>query len=607
VPFNRTAHQALETVLEGTGDLRGVVHAAGVLDDATVESLTPEQLGPVLAVKAGAAQLLDELTAKLDLSAFVLFSSAAGALGSPGQGNYAAANACLDALAARRQARGLSAVSLAWGMWEQRSGMTSGLAEPDLGRMTRAGLSPMSTDEALRLLDTAVASGQPLLLPVRLDLAALRAQATEVPALLRGLVRVRAARLQQPQPDALRHRLAATAEHEHPALLLAMVRGQIALVLGHPDPAAVGEHRALTEMGFDSLSSVELRNRLNTETGLHLPATLIFDYPTAADLADFLLAELSQGAARPGDGETAGQSAAADDTPGGLLSFYLQAQRQRQYLDGMNLLAAASQLRESFDTAASFGASLSPVPLARGAASPKLLCVSGPMAMSSAHQYSRFAMSFRDRRDVSALVAPGFTGTEPLPSNYQAVVGLLAESVREAAGGEPVVLVGHSSGGTLAHSIATALEEAGDSVAGVVLIDTYLSDHPALRTHMDHFNGMFLDGEELVGAADDTRLSAMGRYFDLIKDWRPEPLAAPLLFVRAALAPDGSPRAADDDAAASWDTAEAVVEVTGDHWTMMGRHAESTARAVDEWLGTRLGASVAVPGETGLSPEPTIK
>jgi len=133
-----------------------------------------------------------------------------------------------------------------------------------------------------------------------------------------------------------------------------------------------------------------------------------------------------------------------------------------------------------------------------------------------------------------------------------------------------------------------------------VLIDTYLSDHPALRRHMDHFNGMFLDGEELVGAADDTRLSAMGRYFDLIKDRRPGPPDAPLLFVRAALAPDRSERAVADDMVVSWETAEAVVEVPGDHWTMMGRHADSTAHAVDEWLCSRLGASVVVPTKAGL-------
>ena len=155
-----------------------MVHAAGVLDDGVISALTPRARGPVLRPKADAAANLDELTAGLDLSAFVLFSSAAATFGSPGQGNYAAANAYLDALAARRRARGLAAISLAWGLWEQATGMTAHLDE---AARARAGggimTAPVRPGKGLELFDAALDLEQPVVVAANLDLAALRAQA----------------------------------------------------------------------------------------------------------------------------------------------------------------------------------------------------------------------------------------------------------------------------------------------------------------------------------------------------------------------------------------------------------------------------------------------
>ncbi|WP_162562169.1 type I polyketide synthase, partial [Salinispora oceanensis] len=582
---------ALAEVLASIGDLRAVVHAAGVLDDGTVESLSRSRVAAVLAAKAESAWHLHELTADRELSAFVLFSSVAGVLGAPGQANYAAANAFLDALAVHRRELGLPGVSLAWGMWEQRSGMTGHLGLTDLSRMDRAGLRAMPAEQGLRLLDVAVAAVEPVLLPVRIDTAAVRAQASaagEVPAMLRALIRTPARTPERTtDPEALRRRLTATAAENRGSVLLALVRQQIAQVLGHTDPDAVGEDRPLTEMGFDSLASLELRNRLTTLTGLQLPATLIFDYPTANHIAGFLLRELRTELDREQTTPTAG-------TPkdNGLISLYLEARQQKKYRVGIDLLALAARLRPAFETGSALGRPLTAVPLSRGPATPKILCFSAPMAMSSAHQYSRFAATFRDRRDVSVLVPPGFTGSEPLPANYDVVVDLLCESARQAAAGEPVVLVGHSSGGSLAHAVATALERSGTFPAAVVLLDTYLSDNPAFEVHADKFNAMFFDGEELVGAPDDTRLTAMGRYFDLMKDWRPEPLRAPLLFVRATSALDRTGQPLDADMAPSWESADVIIDVPGDHWNMMGEHADSTAKAVDEWISARLGGGV---------------
>ncbi len=287
--------------------LRGVVHAAGVLDDGVLDSLTPERLDGVLAPKARAALHLHELTRDADLSAFVLFSSAAGVLGAPGQGSYAAANSLLDALAAHRRARGLAAVSIAWGLWAQADGMAARLSDADVARGARLGVASLTPAEGLELLDAAGALEEALLVAVRLEAGALRTQAAAgvLPALLRGLVRVplRAAAAER---GALLTRLAAVAEHERGRVVQDTVCAEAAAVLGYGSPGAIDARLTFKELGFDSLAAVEFRNRLSAATELSLPATLIFDYPTPLALADHLLEELGPGgvaAADPFDAE----------------------------------------------------------------------------------------------------------------------------------------------------------------------------------------------------------------------------------------------------------------------------------------------------------------
>ncbi|MBB4965482.1 acyl transferase domain-containing protein/D-arabinose 1-dehydrogenase-like Zn-dependent alcohol dehydrogenase [Saccharothrix violaceirubra] len=250
-----------------------VVHAAGVLDDAVVPALDADRFARVWGPKADAAWHLHELTA--DLDAFVLFSSAAGVLGGAGQANYAAANAFLDALATHRHARGLPAVSLAWGQWERDSGMTSGLTDADRRRIAQAGVLPLSTDDALDLFDAALTAGEPALVPVRLDLPALR-RAGDPPALLRALVRPRPREAVDPTAD-----------------VDTLVLRAVAHVLGHASTAAIDPHRPFKDLGFDSLTAVELRNRLDVDTGTRLPATITFDHPTPARLADHLRSRLA--------------------------------------------------------------------------------------------------------------------------------------------------------------------------------------------------------------------------------------------------------------------------------------------------------------------------
>ncbi|WP_042422617.1 type I polyketide synthase [Streptacidiphilus anmyonensis] len=293
--------------------LTAVVHTAGVLDDGVIASLTPDRVDAVLRPKVDAAWHLHELTRDQNLSAFVLFSSAAGVFGNAGQANYAAANSFLDTLAQQRHAAGLPANSLAWGLWaEDGGGMAGELADADSRRMTRA-VAALSEAEGLALLDTALGLPDPVLLPARLDLGQLRSQAAEsgeVPALLRGLIRQparRAVGTAEADPGAaLVRQLTGLVADEQERILLDVVRGQVAAVLGYAGAAAVQATAGFRELGFDSLTAVELRNRLNAVTGLRLPATLVFDYPSPAELAGQLRTAL------PLDGQAAGAGVFAE-------------------------------------------------------------------------------------------------------------------------------------------------------------------------------------------------------------------------------------------------------------------------------------------------------
>ncbi|MFF9352775.1 type I polyketide synthase, partial [Streptomyces sp. NPDC014734] len=296
----RALEQALDTI-PAEHPLTAVVHTAGVLDDGVIGSLTDTRLDAVLRPKVDAAWNLHELTRDLDLSAFVLFSSAAGVFGSAGQGNYASANTFLDALAQHRAARGLPATSLAWGLWAADGGMAGSLDASDVTRMRRGGYAPLPQGEGLALFDLSGTLDEPVLVPIGLDTKALRAQAAAgmLPTLLRGLVRTPARRAAESTgvvaaapTGSLTERLAALPETERDRELLDLVRTHVAAVLGHAGPDDVDAGRGFLDLGFDSLTAVDLRNRLGAAAGLRLPVTLIFDYPTPTALAGYLREEL---------------------------------------------------------------------------------------------------------------------------------------------------------------------------------------------------------------------------------------------------------------------------------------------------------------------------
>ncbi|NEY32346.1 SDR family NAD(P)-dependent oxidoreductase, partial [Streptomyces sp. PRKS01-65] len=322
---DREALAALLASLPEDRPLRAVVHAAGVLDDGVIGSLTPQRLRSVLAAKADAAWHLHELTEGLDLSAFVLFSSAAATLGTAGQGNYAAANAFLDALAHHRRGRGLPARSLGWGLWAERSALTGRLDEADLARLSAAGLRPLATEEGLALFDAALGTDRAHLLPARLDPAAADPATGTVPPLLRALApapRRRPAALTAATAapghaaagaDATDVRRMSAAERE--AFAGDLVLREVAAALRHDSAADIPPDAEFQRLGFTSLAALELRNRLGARTGLRLPATLVFEHRTPRALTRFLAEQLAgdTGPVPAGTPQRAAAEEAADD------------------------------------------------------------------------------------------------------------------------------------------------------------------------------------------------------------------------------------------------------------------------------------------------------
>ncbi|MER6807296.1 MULTISPECIES: type I polyketide synthase [Streptomyces] len=610
---DRTALAALLGSVPADRPLTGVVHTAGVLDDGIVPALTAGRLERVLRPKADAALALHELTQGRDLAMFALFSSVAGTFGAAGQANYAAANCVLDALARHRRRLGLPGTSIAWGPWRQSEGMMAHLTDTDLRRMARSGFRPLEADEGLALFDAAVAGDDPVVVAARL-----------VPAALSGGDPA-AGRSRPPVPAAtgtgggdgalFGRRLAAASPDERGGLLLTEVRALAASVLGHPEgTAAIDGDDLLADLGLDSLAAVDLRNLLTTSTGLTLPPTLLFDFPTPRAVAAELAERYAREATPPGNpgaperpdaiGRSGGPGRTADNgVPGGpgtagppqapvragdapdtggasdsLGALFRAACERGRTWDGMVLLTVAARLRPVFDRAGAPGAALDPVTLAPGGAGPRLICFPALSALSGPQEYARFGAGLRGLRPVSAVRHPGFGHGEALPATLDALVTAQAATVRAAAGDGPLVLLGRSAGGWVAQAVAERLEAEGSAPLAVVLVDTYPSgDEDRGQALSAMTSDMLHRAAEFLPAAPD-RLTAMAGYFELFAGWKPLRLASPTLFVRAR---DPLPGV---ESAPVWDLPHTEVTVPGDHFTVLEEHARTTALAVHHWL-----------------------
>nr|WP_063064855.1 type I polyketide synthase [Nocardia violaceofusca] len=322
--------------------LSGVVHAAGVLDDGVVASLTPQRIDTVLAPKADAAWYLHEATADLEPAAFVVFSSVSGTVGGPGQGNYAAANTFLDGLTAHRRARGLAAQSVVWGPWARTSGMAGHLDASDVARMNRAGFTALSDEAALAGWDAALARGTAHPVIVALDTAAIRARAAA--GMLPPVLRTLAPPAPRPPKEVasavapLPQRLTGLDADRQRQMVLETVRDHIAAVLGLNGAAAIAPERTFQDLGFDSLGAVELRNRLKSVTGLSLSAAVVFDYPTPKALAGHLHAQL---AGAPVDVRPRPADAVFDDLESALALGNWDDEQKRRIVARLQSVAAS--------------------------------------------------------------------------------------------------------------------------------------------------------------------------------------------------------------------------------------------------------------------------
>ncbi|MEU6731537.1 KR domain-containing protein, partial [Nonomuraea wenchangensis] len=575
-------------LLEDIPDLRAVVHSAGASANAVLADLTPELVDQVAGPKADAAWHLHELTQKHDLAEFVLFSSSASLVDNPGQGNYAAANAFLNALAEQRRAAGLPARTLAWGLWGGEAGMQSLLRDDDLARIRRWGMLPLPVDAGLALFDAARRSDAAVLAPIRLDPAAVRARADGVPALLQDLAP--AVRQKAASGGNELEPLAALGPEERLERLVELVRRRAAQVLGHADPEPVEPDADLVGLGLDSLAAMELRNALNSATGVRLPATAAFDYPSVRALARLLDEEIAPApTAAPATAHA--DAPAAQDLQGAtetLSGLFRAAAAAGKIEEGMMLLHAAAAVRPRYGAADA--PARTPVVLSTGPSRPRLFCLNSPMAFGGPHQFVPLAAEFREVRDLAVLPVPGFVREESLPDTLDALVQGLARTVTGSA--EPYALVGYSAGGVFAHALAGAMAAAGQGPAAVILLDTHVPEAGESPAVWSSIVGGLLDREAVFGPFTAARLSAMGWYAALLSEWRPGELSAPTLFIRAGQGV-ATPGGTTAGVGAGWHPAitpgTAVREVAADHFSILESEARQTAAVIEEWLAQTAG------------------
>ncbi|MFJ9953492.1 SDR family NAD(P)-dependent oxidoreductase, partial [Kitasatospora sp. NPDC091207] len=584
---DRDALAALLAAVPAAHPLTAVVHAAGVGDDTPPAALTPGRIAEVLRPTVDGARHLHELTAGLDLAAFVLFSSVAGVWGAA-QPARAAANAYLDALAEARRAAGLASTSIAWGPWADENGLTGDAAE----RLARTGLRALAPEAALDLLDRlpdeaclTVADVDWERFAASYTLTRPRRLLDEIPGARRPDAADGAdARPGRADAAALRERLAGLPGEECDRVVLDLVRAHAATVLGHADAEAIGPDRPFLELGVNSLTAIELRDRLRTAVGAPLVSTVVFDSGTATELARRVREALG----------VAGSAAGPQEQTGLLRTLYGESMRQNKLHKFMEFLSDAASYRPMFSSPDQVAEPPAPVFLARGPKRPRVVCHTGMSALGGVHEFARLAASFNGSHDVVALPLPGYRDGEELPTSLDVSLDWQARTLVEVAGDAPFVLLGHSGGGLLAHALTHRLEAMGVPVAGVVLVDTYPMDRPMHQEWLSELTDGTFGREELAVPMTDTRLTAQAWYGRMYLGFRAEEVAAPTLVVRAS-DPIGE-WTREDDWRATWDRPHSTVDVPGNHFTVMMEHGATTAAAVREWLG-----SVAGPGTGGAA------
>jgi hypothetical protein len=491
--------------------------------------------------------------------------------------------------------------------------MTSRVNEGTRASMAGAAMSALSPAEGIALLDRAAGRDDAALVAMNVNLAVLRsvAQSDALPAALRGLAGTPGRRTARAAAEsggpALREQLARADAAGQERLVLDLVRSELALLLGYQAAASVEMELTFLELGLDSMSQVMYRNRLNTLTGLRLPGTAMFDHPTPALLAR----QIHEGLCAPGlpsgndsrrgsdrrrDGRryvaSAAPSAGADPAPRALLAhslggLYEQAAATGKLAEIMRLIVGLAAFRPAFSAASELEHVPPPISVSQGGATPSLICIPSFVGRSGAREYVRFAREFRGIRPVSVIPAPGFVEGEPLAANADALIGVHAENIQRAVNDAPFVLIGYSSGGLAAHALAAHLQSTGTAPAALVLMDTDPLDKEMISEghYWPFISGQVLaDIQQQEDAGNDAWLTAFAHYFTL--DWTGlKPTAVPTLIVRSMEFMAGFTKNSEYDYSSlplSGDVT--VATVPGNHFTLMTDHADTTARAVNEWL-----------------------
>ncbi|MGW4502278.1 type I polyketide synthase, partial [Micromonospora sp. NPDC004336] len=582
--------EVLDRLATDGAEVRTVLHVADS-DGAgePVTALEPADLAAAVAARTAAVELLDRACGDRPVDEFVVFSSTAAVWGGGGAAVAAAAGEGLAALAARRRAAGRAATVVAWVPWADEA------AEPE--QLRRRGVRPLATDVALSALRLALAGGDDQIAVADLDWSAFVPAFTAVrpSPLLRGVPEAVAADLDaRPAVEAgdparvLRDRLTAASPADRHRILLDLVRARVATVLGHASPGAVEADHDFLELGFDSLTALELRDALRQETGAELSATLLFDHPTPTALARHLLDQTVGADAAEAAPDTAGEPA-PEGAGGGLLGGLFNQPRAREDPAGYaELLVKLAQFRPSFSEPGQLTRPAGILRLARGGAGAPLVCCCTMSLLSGAHEYARLAAGFRGARDVWALPNPGFGAGEELPADLDALLRVHADTVRRAVGSGPFVLAGHSGGAMVANLLAGELERQGRPPAAVVLMDTYPADSEVLGRWVPQLLDGMIDRDSAYTPMDDWRTTAWAGYLPLFLDWQPAPMAASTLLVRAS-EPLGEWDGEEGGWRSRWPYPHEAVDAAGDHFSMVADRGPELAGTVQRWLtGRRL-------------------
>ena len=559
--------------------LTAVVHAAGAVKTSAVNDMRTDELAEVIDAKVAGAVHLDELVDNCSLEAFVVFSSGAGTWGSGGYSAYGAANALLDALVERRRAQGKAGTSIAWGLWAG-GGMADGAAGEQL---ERRGLVPMPPELALVTFGDAVAHKEPIVILADIDWqrfipAFTWARHSPLFTDLPEAQRTTRTATSTPEPldSALTQRLDGLDPASQLSALTDLVRREAAVVLGHITSDYVTASGQFKDAGFDSLTAVELCNRLSNATGQRLSSNLIYDYKTPAAVARHLLSSMNRG-------ETIRSQPERQQTLGEIYRKLAMRGKIKQ----MEMLATSvAALRDTFGGVSTLGGEVRVLQLSHGRQSPHVICFPSLVALPAEMQYDRLSSCFQVMNDLSVVTVPGYQPDEPLASSIEALTDVLANATLRCAQNKPFALLGHSSGGLLAHAVGTYLEAGGVQPTSVILLDTLMLDSLSPPMSRALLYEIFVRRPMFTNIIDGNGITAMMTYQRMFQQWQPQPLAAPTLVLRPTEGIAGPP---DEPLSGQewrmyWPLRHVEIKVPGDHFTISTEHAKTTADSVRDWL-----------------------